>query len=118
MSETPWHLQEFKKSLTSNGTLVPIVQKVLIEKRLKSTRDTKHLHPSEICKKDWCPRSSWYAIKDYPKTEESFSFQRLNVFEEGHLIHAKWQNWMTEAGVSVKAELPIKDEDHLNWHSY
>jgi len=113
MTDTPWYLQEFKKSLTANGTLVPVVHQLLIEKRLKSTRDTEHLHPSEICKKDWCPRSSWYTIKGYEKNDESFTFQRLNVFEEGHLIHRKWQDWLTEAGVMVKAELPISDDDHL-----
>lgn len=113
MTETPWYLQQFKQTLTANGTLVPVVHRLLLEKRLNSTRDTEHLHPSEICKKDWCPRSSWYTIKGYPRIEESFSFQRLNVFEEGHQIHRKWQNWLEEAGVMVKAELPISDEDHL-----
>lgn len=113
MTETPWHLQEFKKTLTSNGTLVPIVHQLLISKRLTSTRDTEHLHPSEICKKDWCPRSSWYTIKGYQKQDESFTFQRLNVFEEGHHIHRKWQNWLTEAGVMVQAELPIQDDEYL-----
>lgn len=113
MTDTPWHLQEFRKSLTSNGTLVPIVQQLLIDKRLKSTRDTAHLHPSEICKKDWCPRSSWYTIKGYPKKEDAFTFQRLNIFEEGHHIHRKWQTWLEEAGVMVQSELPIQDDEYL-----
>ena len=113
MTETPWHLQEFKKTLTANGKLVPIVNQLLINRRLESTRDTDHLHPSEICKKDWCPRSSWYTIKKYPKTEESFTFQRLNVFEEGHSIHSKWQNWLKDAGVLVEAEMPISNEEYM-----
>jgi hypothetical protein len=99
MTDIPWHLQEFKKSLTSNGKVVPIVQEHLINQRLNSTRDTAHLHPSEISKKDWCPRSSWYTIKGYSPQDEKFSFQRLNVFAEGHNIHAKWQGWLRDAGV-------------------
>lgn len=99
MTDIPWHLQEFKKSLTSNGKVVPIVQEHLINLRLNSTRDTAHLHPSEIAKKDWCPRSSWYTIKGYEAMDEKFGFQRLNVFAEGHNIHAKWQGWLRDAGV-------------------
>ena len=99
MTDIPWHLQEFKKSLTSKGKVVPIVQEHLINLRLNSTRDTAHLHPSEISKRDWCPRSSWYTIKGYKGTEEKFGFQRLNVFAEGHAIHAKWQGWLRDAGV-------------------
>jgi CRISPR/Cas system-associated exonuclease Cas4 (RecB family) len=99
MTETPWHLQEYKKALASKGKVLPIVQAQLIKERLSSTRDTAHLHPSEIAKKDWCPRSSWYTIKGYEKEDEKFAFQRLNVFAEGHAIHAKWQGWLRDAGV-------------------
>lgn len=110
--ETPWHLKNYKQSLTSKYRLIPAVERVLIEEQASSTRDTKHLHPSEICKRDWCPRSSWYTINDYPKSEESFTFQRLNVFAEGHSIHKKWQDWLITAGVLEQAEVPIKDEEH------
>lgn len=100
MTELPWHLQEYKKTLTAKGKVIPIVQEHLLKTRLESTRDTAHLHPSEIAKKDWCPRSSWYTIKGYKKEqEEKFAFQRLNVFAEGHAIHAKWQGWLEDAGV-------------------
>ena len=98
MSETPWHLQEYKKALTTKGKVVPLVQGLLIQQRLDSNRDTLHLHPSEISKKDWCPRSSWYTIKGYKGIEDKFGFQRLNVFAEGHSIHSKWQNWIKDLG--------------------
>lgn len=99
MTDIPWHLQEFKKGLTSRDKVIPIVQTHLANQRLNSTRDTDHLHPSEISKKDWCPRSSWYKIMGYEGADEKFSFQRLNVFAEGHAIHAKWQGWLRDAGV-------------------
>ena len=62
-------------------------------------RDTDHLHPSEICKADWCPRSSWYTIKGYEPAPKEFRFQTLNIFREGHDIHHKYQTWLSEAGV-------------------
>lgn len=111
-NDLPWHLQNYKKSFTSKGRLVPAVEKVLIQEQLDSTRDTEHLHPSEICKKDWCPRSSWYTIKGYTKQDEKFTFQRLNIFAEGHAIHQKWQKWLMDAGVLEQAEVPITDEEH------
>lgn len=114
MSETPWHLKNYKQSLTSRQRIIPAVEDLLVRNYISDshTRDHHHLHPSEICKKDWCPRSSWYTIKDYPRTEKTVSFQTLNIFAEGHSIHEKWQRWLTEAGVLEQAEVPIKDEEH------
>jgi len=113
MTDTPWHLQNYKKALTSKGRIVPVAEKYLMQQQLDSTRDTKHLHPSEICKRDWCPRSSWYTIKGYEKVERPLSFQTLNIFEEGHAIHNKWQTWLTNAGVLETVELPIFNDEFM-----
>jgi len=110
--ETPWHLKNYKQSLTSKHRLIPVAEEQLMREQLESTRDTEHLHPSEICKRDWCARSSWYTIKGYEKAGERMTFQRLNIFAEGHAIHAKWQKWLTDAGVLEQAEVPIFDEEH------
>lgn len=112
MSDTPWHLKNYKNLMISKGRIIPVVEKHLIQQQLDSTRDTAHLHPSEICKKDWCPRSSWYTIKGYEGKDESFSFQRLNIFAEGHAIHEKWQKWLLDAGVLEQAEVPIFNEHY------
>ena len=108
----PWHLKNYKQSLTSRHRLIPIVEDLLVREQLNSTRDTTHLHPSEICKKDWCPRSSWYTIKGYEKQEKGFSFQTLNIFAEGHSIHSKWQSWLMDTGVLEQPEVPIYNEEH------
>lgn len=113
MTDTPWHLKNYKNTLNSRYRVVPVVEDVLIREQLNSTRDTLHLHPSEICKKDWCPRSSWYTIRGYEKTERPLSFQTLNIFAEGHAIHAKWQKWLMDAGVLEQAEVPISNEEYL-----
>lgn len=110
--ETPWHLKNYKNLITSKGRIVPVVEKELLKEQLNSTRDTLHLHPSEICKKDWCPRSSWYTIKGYDKSEKSLSFQTLNIFAEGHAIHDKWQTWLENAGVLEQREVAIFNEEN------
>lgn len=103
MTETPWYLKNYKESLTKRGRVLPVVERELTRKvtERNAFRDTDHLHPSDLSKKNWCPRASWYRITGAPKTAESFSFQRLNVFEEGHNIHHKWQTWLWEAGLLV-----------------
>lgn len=110
--DTPWHLKNYKKSLLSHSRLIPVAEEMLMREQLESTRDTEHLHPSEICKKDWCPRSSWYTIKGYERDDKPLSFQTLNIFAEGHAIHDKWQTWLTKAGVLEQVEVPIINEEH------
>ena len=118
MTDTPWHLKNYKESLVSKNRIIPAVERIAMKHKLESTRDTQHLHPSEICKKSWCPRSSWYTIKGYNKEERRFSFQTLNVFEEGHSIHRKWQTWMEEAGILEASEVEIFNEEYrLMGHS-
>lgn len=101
MSDKPWYLTDFKKAMTRTGRIVPQVEQHLIraQEAQAGKRDTKFLHPSEICKKDWCPRSSWYTIKDAKRPDQSVNFQRLNIFAEGTAIHDKWQAWLAATGV-------------------
>ena len=47
--DTPWHLKNYKKSLLSHSRLIPVAEEMLMREQLESTRDTEHLHPSEIC---------------------------------------------------------------------
>lgn len=110
--ETPWYLKNYKKSIGSKGRLIPVVEEFLVREQLQSTRDTTHLHPSEICKKDWCPRSSWYTIKGYERQEKGYSFQTLNIFAEGHNIHGKWQAWLMDTGVLEQPEVPVYNEEY------
>lgn len=104
MTDTPWYLKNYRQSLLAKtGRVLPKVELALVKKveARNSLRDTQHLHPSEISKKDWCPRASWYTITGAPKAAESFAFNRLNIFEEGNAIHSKWQRWLWESGVLI-----------------
>jgi hypothetical protein len=91
----------FKKSLTGNGRLLPLVERTLMQENAanQTKRDTLYLHPSEMCKKDWCPRSSYYRLSGVPESAESHPFGLLNIFAEGNAIHDKWQRWLADAGV-------------------
>jgi CRISPR/Cas system-associated exonuclease Cas4 (RecB family) len=106
--------KDMKRILNSPYRLLPVAERYLLENNAEKTmeRDKLHLHPSEICKKDWCPRQSYYRIIGLPEPEESFTLQRLNVFAEGHLIHQKWQEWLTKAGVLSQSEVPIFNKEH------
>jgi hypothetical protein len=67
-------------------------------------RSTDHMHPSDMCKVDWCGRHDYYRITGTPKEKVSQanpSFRMTNVFAEGHSIHIKYQTWLWEMGVLV-----------------
>lgn len=101
MTDTPWYMQDYKKAMRSKGRLIPLVEAQIMKSNAErnSGRDTQHLHPSEMAKKEWCPRASVYKITGVEGKAENLAFSRLNVFEEGHAIHEKWQTWLWKAGV-------------------
>lgn len=87
--------QWLKDSTVKANTLVlGRVQKQLklISEQRNEGRDTEHLHASDISKTGWCPRATWYQISGVePDKIEKHSIQTINVFEEGHSIHEKFQ---------------------------
>jgi len=63
-------------------------------------RPTDVIHPSEMCKTDWCPRNTFFRLIGAPAAEgDGHSFTLENVFQEGHEIHNKWQTWLWEMGL-------------------
>lgn len=117
LGETPWYSKNYKEMAKSNGIIIPIVQEQIIKlsQERNSKRDTEHLHPSELSKKDWCARAAFFKIKNYPSIGDSYTFSRLNVFEEGHAIHNKWQTWLWKAGV-LSGDWSCKTCSHY-WNS-
>ncbi|HET7110158.1 MAG TPA: WhiB family transcriptional regulator [Gemmatimonadales bacterium] len=59
------------------------------------------IHPSEMCKSDWCPRSTFFRLVGAPAIEDTDAnpFTLENVWAEGHDIHDKWQTWLWEMGL-------------------
>lgn len=84
----------------SKGTMLlgDIQAHMIREADKPSTRRQDVIHPSEMAKTGWCPRSTYYRIKacreadnPYLKPTEYVGAQLLNIFDEGHHIHDKWQ---------------------------
>lgn len=67
--------------------------------RPQGDRRTDVLHPSEIIKPDWCYRYQTYLLLGGKKTKKNPNLKLQSIFDEGHFIHAKWQNWFREMGV-------------------
>lgn len=113
-------LKRMRKKVASMGRVVRTVPKSPLRKILDTSktetrilgaiqrhimcrppedRRTDVIHPSEMCKQDWCPRSTFFRLIDAPAHEpEMNSFTLENVFAEGHDIHDKWQTWLWEMG--------------------
>jgi hypothetical protein len=52
-----------------------------------------------MIKKDWCKRGSYFLLKGHERIAEKPNLRLQSIFDEGHYIHAKWQNWFQEMGV-------------------
>jgi hypothetical protein len=91
-------LKRFLEAKKTNPRLVGDVERHLLS-RAPEPRSTTVLHPSEIVKKDWCLRASYFALTGVPVKKETPNLRLQSIFDEGHYIHAKWQNWFREMGV-------------------
>lgn len=98
MAVSKSELQRFLDAKTKPRRLVGDIERHLLQKP-PGDRRTDVLHPSEIIKRDWCKRSSYFLLKGYPKVGEKPNLRLQSIFDEGHAIHAKWQNWFQEMGV-------------------
>lgn len=91
-------LKKFLDAKKSDSRLLGDVERHLLLKPL-GNRSTTVLHPSEIIKNDFCFKYSYYLmVGGIPKTDKP-SLRLQNIFDEGHYIHAKWQNRFYEMGV-------------------
>jgi hypothetical protein len=85
----------------AHNVLLGDIQAHLLKETQKPTdRRQDILHPSEMAKSDWCPRSSFYRLAGVPPTDPDgkFSFALETIFAEGHEIHRKWQQWLWDMG--------------------
>lgn len=88
-------LAERTKAKATPGVLLPAVKESMLAKYTQDTsRRWDIIHPSELShQKDFCPRAVYLRITEGPIAREGkgFDFVRDNIFDEGHTIHAKWQ---------------------------
>ncbi len=89
--------------IKQTGGLLSEIQTHRLKKTATNDRRQDVIHPSEMAKADWCPRATYYRIRDVRAGRslppETFGAQLDNIFEEGHMIHAKYQGWLTDMGV-------------------
>lgn len=94
------HLRRFVAAGKYETRVISQVERMLLARGPDDTRDTKKLHPSEVCKPDWCQRASYYRIAGEPETVVSApAFILEAIWEEGHGYHHKWQGWINDLGM-------------------
>jgi len=70
-----------------------------LQRRPAGDRDYTVLHPSEMIRRDWCKRASYYLLQGRERVADKPNLRLQSIFDEGHYIHAKWQNWFHEMGI-------------------
>lgn len=91
-------LRKYLDAKTKPTRLIGDLERHLLARPV-GDRSTTVLHPSEIIKRDWCLRASYFLLKGVPKVGEKPNLRLQSIFDEGHAIHAKWQRWFQEMGV-------------------
>lgn len=91
-------LKKYLDTMKTTNRLLGDVERHLLLKE-PGDRRTDVLHPSEISKIDWCYRSSYLLLKGAKPLQERPNLRLSSIFEEGHTIHAKWQQWFREMDV-------------------
>ncbi len=96
--KTSSDLKAFLDAKKKPTYLLGPVERHLLSRTTSSTRRTDVLHPSEMCS-DWCIRASWFLLNGYDKPAETVPLRLASIFAEGHAIHGKWQQWLSEMDV-------------------
>jgi hypothetical protein len=98
MADSKSELKKFLDAKAKPSRLLGDVERYLLSRPV-GDRSTTVLHPSEIIKKDWCKRASYFLLNGAQKTEDKPNLRLQSIFDEGHAIHAKWQSWFQDMGV-------------------
>jgi len=98
MPEPKSDLKKFLDAKAKPSRLIGDLERHL-QKRPVGDRSTTVLHPSEIIKKDWCKRASYFLLSGHTKVAEKPNLRLQSIFDEGHAIHHKWQTWFQEMGI-------------------
>jgi len=102
----PSALARLKDTFKDDGVVLPAMERHVMRKMAGDPRPDDHsldyIHPSDMCKPEWCGRHDYYRMVGTPYEKEDLanpSFRMGNVWSEGHKIHDKYQDWLTEMGV-------------------
>jgi len=106
-------LQKFLDAKKKPYRLLGDIERHLLARPV-GDRSTTVLHPSEIIKKDWCKRASYFLLNGYTKIADKPALQLQSIFDEGHAIHAKWQSYFQEMGV-LHGRFKCLECDKITW---
>lgn len=101
---SPKMLEAHKATFKGNqGLLLPPMQRYVLRKVAEEADNTDRrsdiMHPSEMCKPDWCPRRDFYRITLGDRKDTDTRFTSELIFAEGHTIHDKYQSWLWGMGI-------------------
>jgi CRISPR/Cas system-associated exonuclease Cas4 (RecB family) len=87
-------LAERQEAKRTPGLVLPRVKEMMLsEYAAGSARRWDIIHPSELSHQNtFCPRAVYLRITEGPLPPGKFDWGRENIFDEGHTIHAKWQD--------------------------
>lgn len=94
-------LAERSKARQTPGVLLPAVKEHMLSQfTAESDRRWDIIHPSELShQSSFCPRAVYLRITEGPLDIKGsdFNFTTSNIFDEGHAIHAKWQERLRQS---------------------
>jgi hypothetical protein len=83
--------------------LTGAVEKHILTRPLDLSRSRDILHPSEVIQEDWCARAAYFQVKAVRSgvqfVPDRPALRLQSIFDEGNMIHAKWQGYFQEMGV-------------------
>lgn len=89
--------EKMKAYAKDETLLLGNVQRYIESRCEASDRRQDCIHPSELCREDFCPRAVYYRMSGRP-TSAAVPFALQSIFDEGSTIHAKWQGWLWDMG--------------------
>lgn len=106
-------LKKFLDAKSKPTRLLGDIERHLLQRPV-GDRSTTVLHPSEMIKKDFCRRGSFFLLSGHTKIAEKPQLRLQSIFDEGHTIHAKWQRWFQEMGV-LHGKFQCSACDEITW---
>ena len=79
--------------------LVGPLERHLLTRPVDTSRRQDVIHPSALCKADFCVRASYFVMTGHGVPEPTPGLRLQSIFDEGHSIHHKWQSWLRDMGV-------------------
>lgn len=92
-------LKAFLDANKRTTRLIGAIERHVISKPFDD-RNMEVIHPSDIIKSEWCALAQYHALLgNYEEVRDKPALRMSSIFAEGHVIHAKWQQWLQEMGV-------------------